>query len=351
MRAAVVGGGIAGLTAAYHLADAGTEVTLMEAGPVLGGQIRSRSTGGFLIEEGAEGFPARRTAVTLLCDELGLCDSLLRQRARRSFLWRNQRLEELEPGTAAARLGLAVEPEDLGSGLVTLREGMGQLVDALVRRVAGAAEVRLSCPVNRLRVNRSSWKVGIPGTTVEADAVVLAVPARPMAALLEPELGPLPLLSDLPAGDSITVTVAVPSSAVTLPENASGFIADGEGPFRGCSFCSAKFDHRAPEGWELIRVFFRPDATSRQASDPDWIEQAKAILRASIGLDDREPQAWISRWEEALPRYPAEFSSRAATLTNRVRQLGRIAVCGSAVTSGGIDGAVRTAKAALAVSG
>ncbi len=351
MRAAVVGGGIAGLTAAYFLAREGAHVTVMEAGPTPGGQIRTRQTGGFLIEEGAEGFPARRTATTSLCDELGLSDHLLPQRSRRSFLWRNQQLVELAPGAAASRLGLAVEPADLGAGLVTLRDGMGQLVDALVGWLSARAEIRASCPVSGLTRNRSSWMVWCAGDVVRADALVLAVPARQMAALLEPELGPLPLLRDLPAGDSITVTVAVPSRAVTLPESASGFIADGEGPFRGCSFCSAKFDHQAPEGWELIRVFFRPDAASRQTPDQDWIAQAKAILRAAVGLDDRKSRAWISRWPAALPQYPAGFPELAATLQDRSRDLGRIALCGSAVTTGGIDGAVRTGKAALAVSG
>jgi oxygen-dependent protoporphyrinogen oxidase len=226
---------------------------------------------------------------------------------------------------------------------------MGQLVDALICRLAGAVEIRLSCPVNRLKGKCSSWKVGIPGTTIEADAVVLAVPARQMAALLEPELGSLQWLTELPSADSITVSIAAPNGAVNLPDDASGFIADGAGAFRGCSICSAKFDQRAPKGWQLLRLFFRPDAGSN-GSDQEWVERARAILRAAVGLDGRESRAWISRWPGALPQYPAGFTERAATLLDRAAELGRIALCGSAVTIGGIDGAVRSAGAAFAVS-
>ena len=41
MRAAVVGGGLAGLAAAFDLVDAGAEVTLLEARPTLGGAVQT----------------------------------------------------------------------------------------------------------------------------------------------------------------------------------------------------------------------------------------------------------------------------------------------------------------------
>ena len=41
MRAAVVGGGLAGLSAALELVDAGHEVTLYEARPTLGGAVQT----------------------------------------------------------------------------------------------------------------------------------------------------------------------------------------------------------------------------------------------------------------------------------------------------------------------
>ena len=41
MRAVVVGGGLAGLAAALELADAGHDVTLVEARPTLGGAVQT----------------------------------------------------------------------------------------------------------------------------------------------------------------------------------------------------------------------------------------------------------------------------------------------------------------------
>jgi phytoene dehydrogenase-like protein len=49
---AVIGGGIAGLTAACFLARGGAEVTVFEKAPILGGRAATRETGGFLFNRG-----------------------------------------------------------------------------------------------------------------------------------------------------------------------------------------------------------------------------------------------------------------------------------------------------------
>src|SRR5215203_415853 len=49
---AVVGGGMAGLTAACYLARAGLEVTVFEKAPIPGGRAATRESGGFLFNRG-----------------------------------------------------------------------------------------------------------------------------------------------------------------------------------------------------------------------------------------------------------------------------------------------------------
>ncbi len=48
----IVGGGIAGLSAAYDLAKAGTQYTLIEKLPRLGGVIQTKTCDGCVIEGG-----------------------------------------------------------------------------------------------------------------------------------------------------------------------------------------------------------------------------------------------------------------------------------------------------------
>jgi protoporphyrinogen/coproporphyrinogen III oxidase len=56
----VVGGGIAGLAAAFFLRDAPVRVTVLEGSPRLGGKLSASEVGGVAVDEGAEALLARR---------------------------------------------------------------------------------------------------------------------------------------------------------------------------------------------------------------------------------------------------------------------------------------------------
>lgn len=73
-RVVVVGGGIAGLVTAYRLTRAGHPVTLVEAGPRLGGQLDTATLGGVPVELGAEALYLAAPPVRALLSDLGLLD-------------------------------------------------------------------------------------------------------------------------------------------------------------------------------------------------------------------------------------------------------------------------------------
>jgi hydroxysqualene dehydroxylase len=71
-RVAVVGGGLAGITAALRCADAGCEVTLFEARPKLGGLTHSFQRGALSVDNGQHVFLRCCTAYLDLLDRLGV---------------------------------------------------------------------------------------------------------------------------------------------------------------------------------------------------------------------------------------------------------------------------------------
>jgi squalene-associated FAD-dependent desaturase len=75
MRVAVIGGGLAGITAALALAEAGEDVTLLEAKPRLGGATMSFERGNLIVDTGQHVFLRCCTAYRGLLDRLGMAST------------------------------------------------------------------------------------------------------------------------------------------------------------------------------------------------------------------------------------------------------------------------------------
>ena len=119
-RVAVVGGGLAGITAALRLADAGPSVTLLEGKPRLGGLTHSFQRDGRWVDNGQHVFLRCCTSYLALLDRLGVTDEVHLQ-PRLDVPVRSGR----HPGTARLRrtppgLGLPA-PLLLGPALASYR--------------------------------------------------------------------------------------------------------------------------------------------------------------------------------------------------------------------------------------
>jgi oxygen-dependent protoporphyrinogen oxidase len=84
---AIVGGGIAGLSAAWELSRRGVPFVLLEAGERWGGVIRSERADGFLLEAGPDTLLAQKPAALALVRELGLEDRLVSVNAEQRTLY------------------------------------------------------------------------------------------------------------------------------------------------------------------------------------------------------------------------------------------------------------------------
>ena len=78
----VIGGGIAGLAAAYRIQkeiSAGTplECILLEGGERFGGKIATERSEGFVVERGPDSFISQKPAAIQLCQQLGIGDRLV----------------------------------------------------------------------------------------------------------------------------------------------------------------------------------------------------------------------------------------------------------------------------------
>lgn len=98
----IVGGGIAGLAAAFALSQQGVPFLLLEATDRWGGVIRTEVASGFLLEAGPDAFIAQKPDAATLCKDLGLGDRLVpsNTQLRTVFMLRRGRPMPMPEGMA-----------------------------------------------------------------------------------------------------------------------------------------------------------------------------------------------------------------------------------------------------------
>ncbi len=347
----VIGGGLAGLTAAFRL-GARHDVVVLEAGNRLGGQIHTELDRGFVVERGGEGFVARSEAVPALARDLGMpAEELIGQAQLRSYGFDGTQLRELRPGEAATLLGFQVPQEELGKGIRSLRRGMGSLIWALAGNLGARAAISLDTRVASVETRGPQLTViTASGRVLPADGVVVATSAAVAAALLDPIAGESArALVGAKVVSSVTVELAYARDAIAHALDASGFVvalsAQQQG-LRACTFSSAKFIDRAPPDAASLRLFFRPDAGElAELDDAAWIARARAGFARVISVRGEPLRAWVSRWVDALPVFDDAHRAAVAAL-ERALAPRSIALAGSAFHGSGIDAAVRSAERA-----
>jgi protoporphyrinogen/coproporphyrinogen III oxidase len=141
---AVVGGGIAGLAAAYRLRRSlgpTAEIVLVEQSQRLGGKVRTAELAGCPFDVGAEAFLARRAEVPRLASELSLTDDIV------------------HPGSARATVRAGGQTRPLPTGTVM---GVPASADSVrdVLSDAGVAAVRAEAELPALRLDGVDVSVG-----------------------------------------------------------------------------------------------------------------------------------------------------------------------------------------------
>ncbi len=100
-RVAIVGGGIAGLGAAWECHRQGVPVTVLDAQPRVGGVIRTDVVGPFVLDTGPDGFLVTKPGAIDLCRELGIEHELITMRhPRGAWVLSRDRLRALPEGGA-----------------------------------------------------------------------------------------------------------------------------------------------------------------------------------------------------------------------------------------------------------
>jgi len=447
-RVAIVGGGIAGLAAAYFLQDHGLTVTVLEGSARIGGKLAVSDVAGIAVDAGAEALLARRPEGVDLIRSIGLGGRLVYPGTTAASIWTRGRLRPLpsrqfmgvpadfgdleqsgilspagldrarqdavlaatardgdvavgqfvgsrfgaevvdrlvEPllgGVYAGRAdqlsfeatlpGLAPESRKhrslaeaaaamLGSGGVpgapvftTLVDGLGSLPEALA--AASGAAVRTRATVRELARTPAGWRLSIgPAIApepIDADAVILALPARPASRLIRDVEGVAPAqaaLAEIEYASMAIVTLAYPAAAFPAPIAGSGYLVpavDGR-PVKAVTYSTVKWPHLAA-GLHVVRCSIGRlgEEAVLQRDDAELAGLAAADLAMATGVTGRPTATRVTRWGGGLPQYTVGHLDRVRRIRAGITAQPGLAVCGAAYDGIGIPACIASARMA-----
>lgn len=338
-----MGGGLAGLSAAWELLRAGADFLVLDAGRRAGGVVVTERRGGFVVEGGPDGFLAAEPDIQQLAREVGVADRLVDQLAHGATLWTGRRIEALPEGRAAELLGIQVPAEaELASGFRSFAGGMADIVEALAARLGPA--LRPAQGVTGIApAARGGWRVAVTGgSAYDAQGVILAVPAWSMARFLAALGVPAGCtLDDVVYAPSVTASLAYKADQLREAPAGTGFVvaAESGGAVRACSYSWLKYPGRAPGGHALLRAFLGP-------VDADPGTSAHAELAPILGIRGAPLWTRAFHWPRHLPRYRRGHGERVSAVRTQLARLAPLTIAGAACDGVGVSACVRSGREA-----
>jgi oxygen-dependent protoporphyrinogen oxidase len=211
-------------------------------------------------------------------------------------------------------------PRQTGPAFTTLDGGLGRLIDGLATALAGC-DVRLGTAVRALERTGAGYRLQLAGgAALEADAVVLAVPAYVAADLVEAIAPAITgALRDVRYCDIASVTLAYPRHAITRPLDATGFLVPPiEGRLLvGCTWLSAKWPPLAGHRVAPIRCLIGGNGDpGASLPDEELVRRVHVELVEAMGLAAAPMEAVVARWPRAIPQYTVGHQDRLDRIDN-----------------------------------
>lgn len=236
------------------------------------------------------------------------------------------------------------------STFVSLKRGVGDLVLNVAHRLRDAEVTtsRRAQSVARLPDGdpRGRWAVELQGETLYADDVALTVPT-PAAASLIGDVDPVlaSMLREVTYVSTATVFLAYKKYDVRHPLDAVGFLVPRaeNRPILAGTFVSSKWDHRAPTGQVLLRIFFGGAGNEHilERDDDALVKIAREQVLDLLDIQRPPVFAKVFRFHGASPQPNVGHLARMRRILARVAEHPGLHAGGNGYVGTGIPDAIK----------
>jgi protoporphyrinogen/coproporphyrinogen III oxidase len=449
----IIGGGIAGLAAAYHIHEEISKSTpvkciLIESLEKFGGKISTIRFDGFIVERGPDSFISQKPQALELCRKLGLEDRLTGtspnhpntyvciknklvtmpdglslmiptkfipfifsplfswwgkirmgmdlfipkkkgndDESLASFVRRRMGKEALEKMAEPMLAGIyASDPELMSinstfpmfvqteqkyrsliigmlerkrqqmirqpkgkqpfSLFMTLKNGLDEMVETLVKKAINI-NFRAGTKVMDLSRAEEGWKLTLnDGSFINADAIILATPAKISALLLE-QVSPkvASLLNRIKYVSTATVSIGYKKEGFPHKLDGFGFVVPKKEGKRilACTWTSSKFPERVPEKHVMLRCFVG-GAMREELAELEENEIGNMVreeLLDIMGIDCKPVFLKVFKYKKSNVQYQLGHAALIESIRKELELLPGLFVTGSAYTGIGIPDCIR----------
>ncbi len=237
-----------------------------------------------------------------------------------------------------------------GTAFLSLKRGVGDLVLNVAHKLRDAEVFtsRAARKIDRLPEgdSRGRWVVDTSDGPLLADDVVLAVPAHVAARLVQDfDLELSAMCGDIQYTSAATVFLAYRKFDVRHPLDAFGFLVPRaeNRPILSCTFVSSKWDHRAPAGQVLLRVFLGGAGNEQmcERDDDDLVRIARTQVLDLLNIDRPPMFSKVFRFTKSSPQPYVGHLPRVRRLLERAGTHPGLHIGGNGYIGTGIPDSIR----------
>jgi len=256
-------------------------------------------------------------------------------------------------GTIANRRRAAAAPKNPNRRptFMALRGGMGVMTDTLASKLKSALILtgKKAVTLKASPAGEGRYEVVLEdGTSVHADAVVLATPAYASAEIIG-GLSPAAasVLGSIPYVSAATVGLIYDRAGFPHPLDGTGLIvAPSEGRrITACTWVSSKWPQHSPPDRVVLRCYLGRDGSEEilKKSDDELCQIAQDEVNLILDISAEPMVKRIHRCDKSMPQYYRGHLERLAALDEAMRNLPGVFLTGSAYRGVGLADCVKQA--------